>query len=301
MAQGESLMALSNQMADVVDAVAGSVVQVRSGRWRPAAGTVCLDEHVLTAEHTLEHEEEIVVRDADGRILPASFIGRDPSTGLALLKVAGLAAPPVQRSKTAARTGQVALAVGRGWSGGIVAGLGVVSSVGGPWRGGRGPAVEQVIRTDATPYPGFAGGALVGADGSCLGITTGILLRGLGLVIPASGAWPVAETLARDGRIRRPFLGVSGQRVRLPRVGDRASEGAILVIGVADDSPAQRAGLMIGDILLAFDGHEVEDPETLLSLLSRDLVDRTVRVEILRAGDRRQIGVTLTERPAHGE
>ncbi len=297
MARSDALLELSNQMAGLVDAASRSVVQVRNRRWRAGAGTVCLDQHVLTAESALEHEEEIGVRTAAGEVMAAAFAGRDPATGLALLKVPGLAAPPIAPSATAARIGQLALAIGRGWSGGTVTALGVVSSVGGPWRGGRGPTVEQVIRTDATPYPGFSGGALVGADGSCLGIATGVLLRGLGLVIPASIAWPVAETLAREGRIRRPFLGLSGQRVRLPRTEHGTADSGILVVGVAENSPAHRSGLMIGDVVLGFNGQPVEDPEALLSLLSGDFVDRTVGLEILRAGTRQTINATLTERP----
>lgn len=297
MANTTLLAELSNQMADVVNVVARSVVQVRSRRWRPAAGVVCSAERILVSDHAIELEEDLTVR-VNGRTASATLAGRDPSTDLAVLHVAGLDAPPVAPSTATARVGQMAVAVGRSWSGGVVAALGMISSVGGPWRTGRGPAVEQVFRTDITPYPGFTGGAVVAPDGSVIGIGAGILLRGLNLVIPAPVAWSVADMLTRHGRMRRAFLGVGGQPVRLPesqRVGDR--DRGILVVSVSDNSPAHRDGLMVGDVLVSFNGHAVEDPETLLSLLTGELIGRAAPVEILRGGSARTIAVTLTERP----
>ncbi|MGE5361739.1 MAG: S1C family serine protease [Bacteroidales bacterium] len=295
MAEPKPLIDLSTQMADAAERASAFVVQIRSG-WRPTAGTVCLDEHVLVADHALRHEEDLAVRAPDGRVLPATLAGRDPSSALALLRVPGLGVAPATLGASP-RVGQLVLAIGRAFSGSVVAGLGVVSSIGGPWRSGRGPAVDEVIRTDATPYPGFAGGALVAADGACVGIATGILLRGLGLVIPTATAWPVAEMLARHGRVRRAFLGISGQPVRLPDSGQPGKHRrGILVVGVGDDSPARTAGLMIGDVLVAFNGHVVDEPEQLLALLTGDLIDHDVPVEILRAGASQAVSIKLTER-----
>lgn len=287
---------LSNEVADAVDRVAGSVVQVRSRRWRPAAGLVFSADRVLVSDHAIEHEEDLAVR-VDGRSASATLAGRDPSTDLAVLEVPGLDARPITPSDAPARVGQMAVAVGRSWSGGVVAGLGVISSIGGPWRTGRGPAVEQVLRTDITPYPGFTGGALIAPDGSLIGIGMGILLRSLNLVIPGHIAWRVAEMLARHGRVRRAFLGVGGQPVQLPesqRTGGH--DRGILVVSTSDASPAYRDGLMVGDVLVSFNGQTVEDPETLLSLLTGDLIDRAVPVEVLRGGSLRTLDVTLTER-----
>jgi S1-C subfamily serine protease len=297
MANIDVLTDLSNQVADVVDRAAASVLQVRSRRWRPAAGIVFANDHVLVADHALEQEEDLSVRLNDGRVLPASLAGRDPSSDLAVLKVEGLGASVATPSQTPARIGQIAVAVGRSWSGGVVAGLGVISSIGGPWRTGRGPGVEQVIRTDITAYPGFTGAALLGPDGAFIGIATGILLRGLSLVIPAPIAWPVGETLARQGGIRRAFLGVGGQPIHLPESQHAGGPGGgILIVSVSDDSPARRAGLIVGDILVAFNGHPVEDPETLLSLLTGDLVDQAVPIDIRRAGAVQTLHVTLAPR-----
>ncbi len=291
------LTELSNQVADAVEAAAKFVLQVRSRRWRPAAGVVFARGQVLVSDHALEQEEDLGVRAHDGRVLGATLVGRDPSSDLAVLSVPDLSAEPAVPSTSPARVGQLAIAVGRSWSNGVIAGAGVISSIGGPWRTGRGPGVEQVIRTDITPYAGFTGGAVLAPDGSLLAVGSGILLRGLSLAIPATLAWPLAQRLAQHGGIRRAFLGVAGQPVRLsetqhPGVRNRG----ILVVSVTDDSPASRAGLIVGDVLLSVNGRPVEDPETLLSLLSGDLVDRTVPVEILRGGSARTIDVTLAAR-----
>ncbi len=306
MANTNLLIELSHQMADAVESAARSVVQVRSRRWRPAAGVVFAREHVLVSDHAIEHEEDITVRvapaagagaDSKSAALAATLAGRDSSTDLAVLKVPGLDAPAVAPSAAPARVGQLAVAVGRSWSGGVVSALAMVSSIGGPWRSGRGPAVEEVLRTDLTPYPGFTGGALLAPDGAIVGVTTGILLRGLSLAIPAAAAWSIADTLARHGRMRRAFLGVGGQPVHLPESQRAGGHGrGILVVTVSDDSPARRDGLLVGDVLLTFNGHAVEDPETLLGLLTGDLIGRPVAIEILRAGGVRSINVTLAER-----
>lgn len=291
---GSALIELSNQLADAVEGAARYVLQVRGRRWRPAAGVVFADRRVLAADHAVEQDEDLTVRTHDGRVLAATVAGRDPSSDLAVLDVADLTVQPAAPSPASPRVGHLAIAVGRSWSGAVIAGSGVISSVGGPWRTGRGPGVEQVIRTDITPYAGFTGGALLAADGSLLGVASGILLRGLSLAIPAAIAWPLAQGLARHGGMRRAFLGIAGQPVRLseaqhPGVRTRG----ILVVNVSDDSPAHRTGLMVGDVLLSLDGQPTEDPDALLSLLTADLVDRAVRVEILRAGTPRTVEVTL--------
>ncbi len=297
MATIASLTDISNQLAAAVEHAARFVVQVRSRRWRPAAGLVFSDRQVLVSDHALEQEEDLSVRTHEGQVLAATLAGRDASSDLAVLSVPDLTTQPAAPSNVTPRVGQLAIAVGRSWSGAVIAGAGLISSVGGPWRTGRGPGVEQVLRTDITPYAGFTGGALLAADGSLLAVTSGILLRGLSLAIPAAVAWPLAEGLARHGSVRRAYLGIAGQPVRLPESQyPGVRNRGILVVHVSDDSPARRAGLMIGDVLLSLDGQSVEDPEALLSMLTGALVDRAVPVEILRGGSMQTVPVTLVAR-----
>ena len=293
------LAALSDGMADAVEKIGTSVVRVNGRRRRPASGVVYAPDTVLTASHALEREEDLTVGTSDGRTLAARFVGRDPSTDLAVLRVEDLkvdAAPP---AGGAARIGQLALAVGSPGRGeGPRASLGVVSSVGGPMRTWRGPRLERYIQTDATAYPGFSGGPLIDARGNVLGIMTTGLARGAALAVPAELAWRVARSLEERGSVKRGYLGILSQPVRLPdgqRVG-LTQRGGLLVVGVEEGSPAGHGGLIIGDILATLDGQPVEDTEDLLVLLTGDRVGREVEAGVIRGGELRALQVTVGER-----
>jgi S1-C subfamily serine protease len=293
------LAALSDGMADAVEKIGTSVVRVNGRRRRPASGVVYSPDTVLTASHALEREEDLTVGTSDGRTLAARFVGRDPSTDLAVLRVEDLkvgAAPPAGGT---ARIGQLALAVGSPGRGeGPRASLGVVSSVGGPMRTWRGPRLERYIQTDATAYPGFSGGPLIDARGNVLGIMTTGLTRGAALAVPAELAWRVARSLEERGSVRRGYLGILSQPVRLPdgqRVG-LTQRGGLLVVGVEEGSPAGHGGLIIGDILATLDGQPVEDTEDLLVLLTGDRVGREVEAGVIRGGELRALQVTVGER-----
>jgi serine protease DegQ len=293
------LAALSDGLADAVEKISTSVVRVYGRRRRPASGVVYAPSMVLTASHALEREEDLTVGTSDGRTLPARFVGRDPSSDLAVLKVEGLGVEAALPAEGAPRIGQLALAVGSPGRGqGPRASLGVVSSVGGPMRTWRGPRLERYIQTDATPYPGFSGGPLIDARGRVLGIMTSGLARGAALAIPAEIAWRVARTLEERGSVRRGYLGILSQPVRLPdgqRLGLTQRSG-LLVVGVEDGSPAGRGGVIIGDILVTLDGQPVEDTEDLLGLLSDERVGREAQVQVVRGGELQTLQVTVGER-----
>lgn len=294
----EFLAALSDGLAGAVEKAGASVVRVNGRRRRPSSGVVYASNAVLTASHALEREEDVTVGTADGRTLPASFAGRDPSTDLAVLRVEGLEAVATPAEGTP-RVGEFALAVGRSGRGdGPRASLGVVSTVGGPlrtWRGGR---LERYIGTDATPYPGLSGGALVSVRGEVLGILTTGPMRGAALAVPADLAWGVARALEDRGSVKRGYLGILSQPVHLPD-GQRhglTQRGGLLVVGVEDGSPAGNGGLMIGDILATLDGQPVEDTEDLLVLLTGERVGRSVPVNVVRGGELESLEVTVGER-----
>ena len=293
------LAALSDGMADAVENVGRSVVRVNGRRRRPASGVVYGPEMVLTASHALEREEDLTVGVGDGRPLPARFVGRDSSTDLAALRVESLDVAAATPSEGAARIGQLALAVGNPGRGeGPRASLGVVSSIGGPMRTWRGTRLERYIQTDATPYPGFSGGPLIDARGNVLGIMTTGLARGAALAIPSELAWRVAKTLEERGSVKRGYLGILSQPVRLPdgqRLGPTQRAG-LLVVGVEEGSPAGRGGLIIGDILATLDGQPVEDTEDLLVLLTGERVGREVSVEVIRGGEVQTLQVSVGER-----
>src|SRR5580765_2048176 len=294
------LSSFSNQLADAVSAASPSVVQVQ-GRRRPASGLVYADNVVLTTVRALGREDGLHVRRHDGRTLDAELAGWDPTTSLAVLRVAGLDTPPLAPAAAAPRVGHLALAVARSWSNVVTASAGIVSVIGGPLPTGRRRSIDQVIRTTAPMHDGFAGGALLDTAGGLIGIATAASIWGLGVVIPAAIAWKTAATVLEHGSLKRGFLGLAGQPVALPE-SQRGSSGrdhALLVVGVTGDSPAAAAGVLVGDVLTEFDGHPIESPEDLLDLLVGDRVGRRITIRTLRGGAVVELAVTVGERPVN--
>jgi S1-C subfamily serine protease len=294
------LATFSNQLADAVAAASPSVVQVQ-GRRRPATGLVYADSVVLTTVRALGREDGLHVRRDDGQTFDAELAGWDPTTSLAVLRVGGLGAPPIVPATAPARVGHLALAVARSWSNAVTASAGIVSVIGGPLPTGRRRAIDQVIRTTAPMHDGFAGGAFLDTSGGLLGVATAAAIRGLAVVIPAAIAWKTASTLLEHGRLKRGYLGIAGQPVALPenQPGANGRDQALLVVGVTAGSPAAAAGVLVGDVLLEFDGQAVRSPEDLLDLLVGDRVGREVTLRVLRGGAPTDVPVTVGERPTH--
>lgn len=292
-----SLSALSDQLADVIAAAAPSVVQVH-GRRRPASGVAYGPDLVLTTARALGQEDGLKVRTADGRVLDAELGGWDPTTNLVLLRVANLGVAAAHPADREARVGSIAIAIGRSWSNALTATTGVVSVIGGPLPTGRGRAIDRVIRTTAPMHGGFAGGAVIDASGQLIGMATAAEIRGLGVVIPADIAWAVAARLAEHGTLKRGYLGVAGQSAKLPerlRTTDERSHG-LLIVEVSSNSPAEAAGILVGDVLTAFDGEPIESPVDLLALLQGDRVGRAVTIRLLRGGAPTDLSVTVGTR-----
>lgn len=294
------LSKLSDAMANAVEVAGAGTVMVNGRRRLPASGIAFASDLILTANHVLEREEDIPVILPDGSEFSSLLAGRDPGSDLAVLRleksVAALAIPASEE----AHVGQIVLALGRPSPNGIQASLGVVSAIGGPVRTGRGGLLERYIRTDAIPYPGFSGGPLVDSSGKVLGMNTSGLSRGASLVVPAGLAWQLAESLAKHGSVRRGYLGVRSQPVEVSTAQQEAlgrqQEGGLLLVSVEKRSPAEAGGLMVGDILIGFDGQAVTDPDELFVLLAGEVVDRPIQLEVLRGGQPTQITVTIGER-----
>ena len=289
---------LSSSLADAVERVGPSLVLVNGRQRQPASGVVYAEDTVLTADHVLEREEDLTIQTHDGRTLAAQFVGRDPSSDLAVLKVAGLGLAPAATASEPARVGQFVLAVGRPTDSGPMASVGIVSAIGGPLRTGRGGTLEKYIRTDATPYPGFSGGPLIDTTGAVLGITTTGLAGGVALAVPAATAWRIADTLSKHGRVKRGYLGISSQPVYIPegqRAG-RTQETGLLIMRVENDSPAAKGGLLLGDILVALDGQPVHDADDLQALLAGDRVGKEINAEVIRGGKLETLKVTVGQR-----
>ena len=258
----------------------------------------------------LGREDGLQVRGHEGPEMEAHLAGWDPTTSLALLRVAGLAGAPITPATTQPRVGHLALAVGRSWSNALTASAGIVAVIGGPLRTGRRRAIDQVLRTTAPMHDGFAGGALVDTTGALLGVITSTRIRGTTVVIPASIAWKAASSVLEHGGLKRGYLGIAGQPVRLDsRSADRPTsaeataggqvgrEAGLLVAVVTPESPAAAGGLLVGDIILALDANPIESPEDLFDLLWGNRVGSEVRLDILRGGVARQVPITVGERP----
>ena len=280
------LQTLSNQFADVVASIAPVVVQVQR-----VSGVVYTKDYVLTNARALGREDGLHVRTHDGRSLDGELHGWDPATGLALVRAAGIDTAPSKPATEPARVGNLAIAVGRSWSNAVTASVGIVSVIGGPLRTGRGRSIDEVIRTTAPMHEGFAGGAFVDMSGNVIGIATAAEIRGLGVIIPAAIAWKTAATLLEHGRIRRGYLGIAGQPVRL-----RDDQRALLIVDVKSGSPADSGGLRIGDSIVSFDGQQIDDPEDLLDLLTEERVGKTVDISIVRGDGAKELKVTIGER-----
>jgi S1-C subfamily serine protease len=292
------LRALSNQMADAVERIKPALVLVNGRQRQPASGLVYGSDLILTADHTLEREEDITIQTYDKRTLPAQFVGRDLGTDLALLRVANLGLAAAEAVTETVRVGQLVLAVGRTTEDGPMASSGIVSTVGGPLRTGRGAILERYIRTDATPYPGFSGGPLVDTQGKVAGILTTGLVNGVALAIPMDIATSIADTLATQGYIKRGYLGISSQFVELPttqRAG-RDQEHGLLIVKVDDNSPAQQGGILVGDILVALDDHQINDAEELQLLLVGDRVGKEIPIAVIRGNALQTLQVTIGQR-----
>ena len=294
-----TLTTLSEQMANAVDAIATSVVQVH-GRRRPISGLAYASDIVVTSARSLGREDGAKVTSPDGRVATAELAGWDPASGLAVLRTEGLALAPAAVAESPVRVGHIALAVARSWSNALTASAGIVAVIGGPLRTGRGRELEQVIRVTAPLHEGFAGGAVIDASGRVIGVGTAAHIRGLAVVIPAAIAWKSIAHVLEHGRPRTGFLGVSGQPVRLAerQRGAGGRDRGLLVVGVTPDGPADSSGVLVGDVILDLDNQPVGSADDLLSLLTSERVGREVPLRVLRGGALSEMTVTIKERAA---
>ncbi len=293
---------LSSDIAAVVERAGQAVVRVDARPRFAASGIVwTADGLILTADHVVQREENIMVALADGRELEARLAGRDPGTDLALLRVDATGLPAAEFGQAQdLGVGQLVLALGRPRTDGIQATIGVVSALGGPWQTWRGGRVEGFIQTDVTMYPGFSGGPLVNAAGQVVGLNSSALARGISLAIPAETLGRVGEALKTRGRVRRGYLGVGVQPVPLPasltgKLG-LAQETGLLVLNVEPGGPAERGGLILGDIIVGLAGQVVRDMEDLQRGLAGDVVGTETAVKVVRGGELRDLTMTVGER-----
>ena len=294
-----SLEDISDAIAGVVDARGASVVRVEGRSRMPASGFVwSADGVIVTANHILERDDNIAVGLADGSTAEAELVGRDPTTDLAALRVPakGLAEPGLLEPDRV-RVGNLALALGRPGQT-VQATLGIVSALGNSWDTRAGGRIDRYLQTDVVMYPGFSGGPLVDASGHVLGLNTSALVRSVTVSVPVPTIRRVVETLLVHGRVRRGFLGIGAQVVRLPDAieTELEQETGLMLVSVDRGSPAEKGGLSMGDTVVAADGKPVRHLDDLLGLLGGDSVGTSMPVRIVRSGRLQELTVVVEER-----
>ena len=286
------LAALSSELAAAVEKAGRSVVAVHARPRFSSSGVFWRPGVIVTAQHTIRREEEITVTLPDGVNAPATLAGSDPGTDLAVLKVENAGPAPAARAGAMPVPGNLALTIGRSEDSGVNATMGIISAVSGSWRTWRGGRLDHYVRLDLTLYPGSSGGAVVTTTGEIIGIATSALSRIAGLAIPAATIDRVAGEILSRGRVSRGYLGVGLQPVELPD-----HHKGLIVLSLAPDGPAAKAGLLIGDILVSLGGVAVADTDDIQGVLESRPVGQTLEAAILRGGVSRSLTITVGERP----
>lgn len=297
-----SLVALSDELAGAVERVASAIVAVHADYRLPSSGVIWREGVVVTAAHTVRREENIAITLSDGSRAAAELAGLDTGTDLAVLKTdAARSAALTTTEVDTLRVGQLAIAVARVGERGVNASLGVIGGLGADWRTWRGGRVERLIRVAVTLYPGFSGGALLDAQGRMIGITTAGLARSGGIALPHFTVDRVADELLAKGYIARPYLGVAMQSVRLPEALQKKlrldRDAGVIVLGTETGAPAERAGVLVGDVFLSVNGQAVSDAMDVQHALGAAVIDRTVSATIVRGGALAVIEIAPGERP----
>jgi len=296
------LETLSNDFAAAAEAVGSSVAAIYGRRWMPSSGIQWRKGFIVTAHHTIRREEDITVVGAGGKSFKANLAGRDPSTDLAILKVSEESALPIPSfGDGGLKLGHVVLALGRSRGSNLVASAGIVGGISGEWEPRRGGRVDQHIRLSLELYPGFSGGPLVNAQGKVVGINTRGLSRGRAVTIPLATVNRIVDELIEKGHIAKPYLGLAMQPVAVPESlrgkVPGAGNSAVLVVHVEPAGPADKAGVLLGDVVVELQGKPVEDTGDIQQLLGSAKIGDTVAATVLRGGAPVKLSITLADRP----
>src|SRR5687767_12481963 len=292
------LDAYSEAVIHAVEQVGPAVVRIDAARGGGSGVVFTPDGFILTNNHVVEAGGPITAILPDGRSIRAESIGRDAHTDLAVLRIDGanLSWGRLGDSRRL-RVGQVAIAIGNPYGFHHSVTSGVISALGRSLRSRSGRLMDDVIQTDASLNPGNSGGPLVTTTGEVIGINTAMIrpAQGICFAIASNTVRVIASRLMRDGRIRRSRIGVAGQQTAIPRsfarVHRMAVSSGVLVAGIEENSPASRAGLRKGDVILGFAGTPVSGMDDLHRLLTDERIGAPAALVVLRNGERRQLTV----------
>lgn len=294
------LAELSSAIGTLAADGAASVVRVEGRRGAPASGVAWSTDGLLVApHHAVEWDEDVEVGLPGGETVAASVVGRDATTDVALLRAGGGRLTPPAFGDAAPVAGALVVGVSRPGRTHRAA-LGVVARSAGAWRSPAGGKIDRYLETALPWVPGMSGSLLLDASGDALGMATAGLLRGHAMVVPAATLRRVVGALVAHGHVPRGYLGVATFPVRLPAGGAQGAEaaGALLVTAVVEGSPAAKAGLLLGDAIVAFGGEPVADPHALLAHLEPERIGAAVPVRLVRAGALMELTLTVGSREA---
>jgi len=321
-APGDTLLldAYSQAVVDAVGRVSPSVVNIETRRPAPkgresrdprglggsASGFLFTpDGFILTNSHVVHDAESIQVTRDDGQVREATLIGDDPETDLAVVRIGPDSLTPATLGDSAAiRVGQVAIAIGNPYGFQTTVTAGVVSALGRSLRAQSGRLIDNIIQTDAALNPGNSGGPLVDSHGDVIGVNTAVILpaQGICFAIAINTAKFVASRLIRDGKVTRSYIGVGGQTVpvarRVARFHQLPVESGVLVVSLEQGGPAEKAGIRLGDRIVAFHGQPVSGIDALQLLLTEQLVGVPSKITVLRLTEKLDFEVTPVLSPS---
>jgi S1-C subfamily serine protease len=291
-----TLSELSSGMSTTVQRIEPAVVRINARRRFPASGFVWSEEGlIITANHVIRKDNQIEVGFADGSQFQGQIVGRDPSTDLALVKVEASSLTKFDQIESEEiKVGNLVMALGRPGKS-IQATMGIVSALGSAWRTRYGGQADRYIQTDVLMYPGFSGGPLVTVDGALVGLNSSALMHGVSITLPTSTLTKVVSALQQHGRVRRGYLGVSTQIVRLQEdVREELNQkSGLLIVAVEPGSPADEAGLTIGDTIVQLGTTTVRRHDDLIAELLEADFDSKVPVTIVRGGEVQTLNVKI--------
>jgi S1-C subfamily serine protease len=296
---GSPLLAFSEHAAELVERAAGSIVAVHGGGRGPLSGIHWRSGVIVTAEEVLERDENIKLTLPGGRVADASLAGRDPTTDVAVLRFQPDGLPTATTAEASLRAGYVVVAVGN-HDGAPLAALGIVALAGGTWHSVRGGTIDSLIRLDLALSPAAEGGALVDLQGRVIGMTVlGPSRRALS--IPSSTIDRVVDQLLARGHVFRGYLGAGLQPIKQERAsgGSQASGSrrGVLVVSIDPNGPSARAGIIVGDIVTAWNGQPIERVREIMRLLGPESIGTTVDLGLIRGGAPAALRVVISERP----
>ncbi len=283
------LSGYSAAISSLIERAGAQVTAVKSAPYRVTSGVIFGEDLIAVNNHLLKREGKIPVHLPSGDDIDATILGRDPAVDVAVLRVAGAKwTLPKAEEEIALKPGALIAVVGRTLDVGLSASIGILGAVGGPRRSWRGGALEKFIRLDVNLYPSQAGAAVVSASGGCIGMATAAILRHSALAVPLGTLNGIAQELLTQGGIRQGYLGVGLQPVSIPEhlqsKSPLAGESGLMIVSIEPGSAADKAGLQLGDILLAAGGVSLTRVESLMDAMRWPLIEELLHFTLLRAG-----------------